>query len=306
MPRNDQGIPVLQGREDVNDTPVLTEPAPVPDGVGPRRFSVSQANLFDKCPRRWWWRYIAGLPDPPGPEARRGTLVHAVLEHLCQLPPEQRTFSAAGRIIFDHVTPDDPAELRRAAWRNITRAIRLPGVVAADVLATEYEFVVDLGGVPFKGYIDRVIRNPDGRIEIDDYKDGRRRTDDRSKAEKRRQIILYAAAHPLYQEQAGQSVEEPKAASLIYTAAEHIDRYPVTAAAVRSATGWLKGVWDDLQSARASGEFPVRPSPLCSWCPAVGHCPAGLDAVRARARNPDKSLGDHGRRALAVSAESAA
>lgn len=285
----------------------LTEPEPVPDGTGPQRSSVSQTKTFEECPRKWWWKYIRGLADPPGPDARRGTLVHTVMEHICLLPPAERTINAAARIAFEHWTGDDPPELRRLAWRNVLRALHLPQIVEAEVVDTEVELDVVLDGVPFKGFIDRVARGRGG-LEIDDYKDGRHRDDASSKAEKKKQVILYAAAYPLAQQTlAAGGIERPVAASLIYTSAGVVDRHPVTDRAVESAVGWLKGQWDALRAARATGDFPVKPGGLCSWCPAVSMCPAGLDAVRARARRPGKSLGAHGVRALATtSAEVAA
>lgn len=292
--------------------PIL-EPQPVADDDGPQRFSVSQAGTFDRCPRRWWWQYIIGVDDPPGRDARRGTLVHTALEHLTQLPPGERTVAAAERIVFEHWRPGDldsspdPPALRRAAWRNVLRALNLPQVTEPVVLATEVSIKgVVLDGVPLSGFIDRVAQGENG-VEIDDYKDGNRRTDSRSKAEKKRQVIIYAAAYPYIQQGlTSGGVATPTHASLIYTAAGEVDRYPVTEHAVRTAVDWLKDRWDELRTARATGDFPVRPGPLCSWCPAVDRCPQGTDAVRARARNPAKSLGDHGRRALTVAAEGAA
>lgn len=288
----------------------IPEPVPVPDGEGPQRFSVSQANQVSKCLRGWWWKYIQGIDDPSGPDARRGTLVHAVLEHLCLLPPQERTIDAAARIAFEHWQPDpdgepDPPELRRVAWRNVLRALNLPEVAAARTVATEVAVRVDLAGIPLTGYIDRVEHGRRG-LEVADYKDGRRRTDARSKAEKKRQVILYAAALPLVEPPDGDDpYPRPADASLIYTAAGVIDRYPVTDRSVATAVGWLSDRWDDLSAARASGNFPVNPGPLCSWCPAVAMCPAGLDAVERRARD-GKNLGDPGRRALTATAEPAA
>jgi putative RecB family exonuclease len=285
----------------------IPEPAPIPDDEGPQRFSVSQGNTFAKCQRRWWWQYIAGVDDPPGDDARRGSLVHTVLEHLCLLPPAERTVDAAARIAFEHWHPEpgeppDPPGLRRVAWRNVLRALNLPEVVTPDTVATEVPVKVVLDGVPLTGYIDRVAHGRRG-LEVDDYKDGKRPTHSGSRSEKKRQVIIYAAALPLVDNPAtGDSFPRPTDASLIYTAAGVVDRYPVTDRAVETAVGWLRGQWDVLRTARATGDFPVNPSALCSWCPAVAMCPEGLDAVAARARNPEKSLGAHGRRALAAEA----
>ena len=52
-------------------------------------------------------------------------------------------------------------------WELNARDYRLP-------LATEKWFTVDVGGVPFRGYIDRVDISPTGGLNILDYKSGKR------------------------------------------------------------------------------------------------------------------------------------
>lgn len=44
------------------------------------RLSASQVQTFSDCPRKWAWRYVAGVEEPPGPAAELGKLVHATLE----------------------------------------------------------------------------------------------------------------------------------------------------------------------------------------------------------------------------------
>src|SRR5437870_1448863 len=53
--------------------------------------SPSRAADFKTCPLLYRFRSIDRLPERPSPDAARGTLVHAVLERLFDLPAEQRT-----------------------------------------------------------------------------------------------------------------------------------------------------------------------------------------------------------------------
>src|SRR5207237_5798150 len=53
--------------------------------------SPSRAGDFLTCPLLYRFRVIDRLPEPPSPAAARGTLVHAVLERLFDLPAEDRT-----------------------------------------------------------------------------------------------------------------------------------------------------------------------------------------------------------------------
>ena len=58
-----------------------TERPPSRPGLSP-----SRANDFLQCPQLFRFRVIDRLPEPPSSAAARGTLVHAVLEHLFDLP----------------------------------------------------------------------------------------------------------------------------------------------------------------------------------------------------------------------------
>ena len=53
--------------------------------------SPSRAADFKQCPLKYRFRAIDGLDEPPSPAAARGTLVHAVLEELFELPAPERT-----------------------------------------------------------------------------------------------------------------------------------------------------------------------------------------------------------------------
>ena len=48
-------------------TDFLTDLEPLPDPAGPRRHSISEVEMYLRCPRRWYYKYRVGLPDPSGP-----------------------------------------------------------------------------------------------------------------------------------------------------------------------------------------------------------------------------------------------
>src|SRR5437763_173418 len=57
--------------------------------------SPSRAGDFMTCPLLYRFRVIDRIPERPSQAAVRGTLVHAVLEHLFDLPAAERTVGAA-------------------------------------------------------------------------------------------------------------------------------------------------------------------------------------------------------------------
>src|ERR1700746_3512331 len=69
--------------------PALAEPADEPPRH--RSLSPSRSGDFLTCPLLYRFRVIDRLPEPPSPAAARGTLVHAVLEHLFDRPAAERT-----------------------------------------------------------------------------------------------------------------------------------------------------------------------------------------------------------------------
>src|SRR5665811_2339632 len=61
--------------------------------------SPSRAADFMQCPLLYRFRVIDKLPSAPNAAAARGTLVHAVLERLFDLPSSDRTIEAASAMI---------------------------------------------------------------------------------------------------------------------------------------------------------------------------------------------------------------
>src|SRR3954447_22821276 len=75
--------------------------APVDQTATPRRpsLSPSRAADFKTCPLLYRFRTIDRLPERKSRAAVRGTLVHAVLERLYDLPARERTPAAAHELI---------------------------------------------------------------------------------------------------------------------------------------------------------------------------------------------------------------
>src|SRR5256885_14397975 len=61
--------------------------------------SPSRAADFKTCPLLYRFRTIDRLPEQPSFDQARGTLVHAVLERLFDLPAAERTIDRAGGLV---------------------------------------------------------------------------------------------------------------------------------------------------------------------------------------------------------------
>src|SRR5690348_1447987 len=99
-------------------TDVVTElpPSAGTDGELPvavtGSLSPSRAADFKACPLLYRFRSIDRIPETPSRVAVRGTLVHAVLERLFDLPRVERTVGAARNLlpeVWEQIATDEPS-----------------------------------------------------------------------------------------------------------------------------------------------------------------------------------------------------
>ena len=87
--------PVIVPPQPVTAEQVMVDlPLPVLGSLSP-----SRAGDFMTCPLLYRYRTIDRLPQVPSSAATRGTLVHAVLERLFDLPAAGRTPEAAAGLL---------------------------------------------------------------------------------------------------------------------------------------------------------------------------------------------------------------
>lgn len=167
--------------------------------VSSLRLSPSGAATWAQCPRRWWYRYVDRLPEPPpGEPAVLGTFVHRILELLLTEEPADRTTDRArllARAVYDEFVEsedwqvleldDDGAKrFRQRAWATVEAYFGLVAPHEVAPVARELEVEAEIDGVPFRGFIDLVEaagpaagggggRAGDGRAAGADAGDGR-------------------------------------------------------------------------------------------------------------------------------------
>ena len=258
--------------------------------VRPKHLSPTSTSMFRQCPQRWKFRYVDKLPDPPGEAALAGTFAHRVLEELLKLEAAERTQDRARSIaktIWPEMTADrnfialdlDEAGIlnfKKVAWHAIAGLWDLEDPTTVEIVDTEAEVSVEIGGVPFYGFIDRVENSPEGPV-ISDYKSGRAPSK-RYREDRLEQVLLYAAAL------AELDGTLPARARLMYLG-QRIVETEVTAEGIEEVTQRLANTWEDLLKRSATGDFPPQPGPLCGWCAFVEHCPEGLAEVKRRYRS---------------------
>ena len=112
-----------------------TGAAPAGRGQRPERptgpsLSPSRAADFKTCPLLFRFRTVDKLPEEPSADQVRGTLVHAVLERLFDLPADERTPEAAAALVapeWDRLLAEEPGLAGIFTKEPPERGRRVPG-----------------------------------------------------------------------------------------------------------------------------------------------------------------------------------
>jgi putative RecB family exonuclease len=275
----------------------LEEPAgPAPDGALfdagpgvvklPAALSPSRAGDFQQCPLLYRLRVVDKVPEPPNAAATKGTLVHAVLERLFDLPADRRT-------------PGEAVELLRPQWeRLLAEKPELGGLFATDEERAEWlgqaekllgtyftledptrlepakrEMFVRApmgeGGdrLLLRGFVDRLDIAPNGMLRVVDYKTGK-------------------APPPGYEEKTLFQMKfyalvlwklrgvVPKRLQLLFLGNGEILTYDPTEEDLLLAERKIASIWDSIRQAAEAGRWEPKVSKLCGWCSFRELCPA--------------------------------
>jgi putative RecB family exonuclease len=262
----------------VEETLAVAEPSEV---RGPA-LSPSRAADFMTCPLLYRFRVIDRLPEPPTEATAKGTLVHAALERLYDLPAASRTPEAARDLLtpeWDRLAAAEPAlaalfpdESERAVWLRSATAILDAYFTLEDPRRLEpaereaYVETVLSSGLRLRGYIDRLDIAPGGQIRIVDYKTGRAPRE-AYEASALFQMKFYALV--IWKLRG----VIPTVLQLMYLAEGQILRYTPDEADLLATSRKLDALWAAITRAREAGDWRPRPSRLCDWCNHKAFCP---------------------------------
>ncbi|SYZ32438.1 DNA helicase II [Propionibacterium australiense] len=145
--------------------------------------SVTGLEKLSQCPRRWFLDARAGAPDPAGPQAAIGSLVHKMAENAVTLGWSTARQHERIEECWAFVGFESPWQ-SRAQLRSTHEMIDRLGAWSAaprgrEVIGAEvpimHRFHLPGGSVILRGTIDRLEREPDtGRVHVVDFKTGRR------------------------------------------------------------------------------------------------------------------------------------
>jgi len=264
---------------------MTTTELPTPTDAILGSLSPSRASDFKTCPLLYRFRTIDHLPEPPSAAATRGTVVHAVLEHLYDLPASERTLAAAQAAVeptwrdlvgnqpeLATLFADADGDTRLDDWLDSARGLvenyfRLENPARLEPAAREelVEYVTD--GLRLRGYVDRIDVAPTGEIRIVDYKTG---SIPREAYEAKALFQMKFYALVLWRTRG----VVPRQLRLMYLSDSDTLSYAPDASELERFERTLHAIWKAVQTATDKQEFRPNPSRLCDWCSHQSLCPA--------------------------------
>lgn len=272
-------------------TPRLTGASPRTTGPGRGRaakrpgsiaLSPSRAKDFHQCPLLFRLRTVDRLPEPGSLATHKGTLVHAVLEQLYDLPVPQRTAATALDLLparwqahqqahpevmglfgpdqSVHAWLDEAAELVRHYF-TMENPRRLE--------PAEREMFVHARtrtGLALRGFVDRLDVAPNGDMRVVDYKTGRSPAA-RFQEQALFQMRFYAL---VLWRMRGQM---PRRLQLLYLRDGRTLTHDPHPAELEATEMELDRLWDEVENCARHDQFLPRQSRLCDWCAFQGQCP---------------------------------
>ena len=144
-------------------------------------WSASRLKTFLECKRKYYYRYIQKISAKAEDELNEGAFLHSLLEHLykeCDHYTDEAELTQKLHRLMDQLLPEEDAanRYRKLLWRE-----KLKGFVQQEiahfksdwrVIAREMEVVGEIGGLKFKGRIDRIDQNATDTLVLD-YKSGK-------------------------------------------------------------------------------------------------------------------------------------
>jgi putative RecB family exonuclease len=274
----------------VDEAPVpVFLPAPVVGSLSP-----SRAADFKTCPLLFRFRSIDKIRPRPTRDKVRGTVVHAVLDRLFDLPAAERTPAAAAALVepeWQRLVEAEPevAELFPAEaggtaeagelveWLGSARrmvdgyfALEDPARLEPAAREQLVETVLDLGeggGLVLRGYVDRLDVAPTGAVRVVDYKTGRS-PNPRFQDEALFQMRFYGLM--LWRLRG----TVPARLQLVYLGDGRTLTHDPNEAELLAIERTIEELWGTISAAARSGEFLPRRSRLCDWCSFQSMCPA--------------------------------
>ena len=147
-------------------------------------WSPSKLKIYLDCKRKYYYKYIEGIKPKKDDQLNEGSVLHSLLDHLYAKRDHYTSIEDMQRdidIILDELLPlqhnksDAKLIYQKMLWRE-----KLGGYMKKEidhfakgwrVVAREYDVAGEIGGLKFRGRVDRIDQDNTNTLVID-YKSG--------------------------------------------------------------------------------------------------------------------------------------
>lgn len=238
-------------------------------------FSYSQLETFQRCPLQYKYMYILKVPTPHSGALAFGEAIHTALQHFYEAyrkDPSVRLdtllrFYEQAWIPVGYASKKEQQEKKQAGKKMLTEFYKTFHHPHISIRGIEQNFKIPLTkGIYLSGKMDRVDDKGEGKIEIVDYKTGKK--PDEKKLAKNLQFGLYAlAAH-------SKGVYDKPLTDIMLTFYYLQEREKVSFTKTSEEIGAVQEqVLKTIESIKES-DFSPKVGPWCAFCPFKMICEA--------------------------------
>ncbi|MHB1534432.1 MAG: RecB family exonuclease [Acidimicrobiales bacterium] len=265
-------------------------PLPLPTSLSP-----SKVSSFKDCALAFRLSTIERLPEPPSPQAAKGTLVHRALQLLFWEEDAGRRTLPAARSKLARAVPEilDGPEYAALALSYVEREefVADAGVLlehyftledpdAVRVIGTELRLSVTVGTLKLSGIIDRLELDTRGELIVTDYKTGRAPPEAYEQT-RLGGVHFYAF---LCEQVFGR---RPARIQLLHLREPLAIMATPSEQSIRGLQQQTLAIWTAVERACQREDFRPKPGRPCSYCAYHAYCPAvGGDLRLLPARVP--------------------
>jgi len=238
------------------------------------RLSASSLKTYTECPMKFKFEKILQVPTPPTTYFDIGTTIHSVIEHLTKMEMEKMpvTLDLGLEILskewisttFDSETQAN--QEKNKAKKIIDAYFKWRNNNQNSVIGAEERFELDIGGIQFTGFIDRIEKRNDGEIEVIDFKTGGV-YETKNSIRENIQLNMYALAVE------AKYGKLPKNASLYYLKHDKQIQYEIDTEQISK----MKTYFEETVKSILEEKFKATPShDSCRICPFQSICDAKM------------------------------
>ena len=244
-------------------------PTPINEAFKPDSLSFTQMDTFLTCPLKYKYSYVLRIPTAPNHALSFGITIHEVLRdfHIKKMFDEDISLEQLMAVYKDKWQPlgyldeNHRALYFESGKKLLENYYEKNNPIKVKHLGLEKPFTLRLNGIKFYGKIDRIDENPDGGVEIIDYKTGQTKT--QKDVDKDAQVSIYAIAA---KEAFGLN---PTLLSYYFVESGQKLSTTRTPEQLAEQKEQIFSVMEDIKK----GNFEATPGMHCNWCDYRDICP---------------------------------